>query len=211
MKIANIQKFSLIDYPGHISCVLFTQGCNFRCGYCHNPELVLPALFTKEISFDAVLDFLKSRKNKLEAVVITGGEPTIHEDLLYFCWEIKRMGFLLKLDTNGTNPKMLKKLITMRLVDHIAMDIKAPWDKYNIVTDVEAPIDNIKKSIKIIKESGLEHHFRTTFSEKMLNCADKDKIMQILPKNSPYIAQNFVNGPKILESFLSNNNNLVEK
>ena len=122
MNIGGIEKFSLIDYPGKISAIVFTQGCNFRCGYCHNPELVFPSLFRSSISEENVFSFLKKRIGKIQALVITGGEPTIQEDLIDFIKKVKQLGFLVKLDTNGSNPKVIKEIIKAKLVDYIAME-----------------------------------------------------------------------------------------
>ncbi len=116
MKIGGFQKFSLIDYPGKIAAVIFTQGCNFRCPYCHNPELVLPELFEKEIPFKEIMEFLKFRKEKLDGVVVTGGEPTLQADLSEVIRDIKNLGYSIKLDTNGTNPEVIKELIDEKLL-----------------------------------------------------------------------------------------------
>ncbi len=130
MKIGALQKFSLIDYPGKVCAIIFTVGCNFRCGYCHNPELVDPKQFPKPMPEEKIISFLQKRKGKLEAITITGGEPTLQPDLLSFLEQVKRHGYLVKLDTNGTNPNMLQQTIKDKLVDYIAMDIKGPLDRY---------------------------------------------------------------------------------
>lgn len=176
MLIGGLQKFSLLDYPGHISTIVFTQGCNFRCQFCYNPMLVWPITVgkLKNISSsedrrshplmkeDDFFDFLKNRVGKLDAVVITGGEPTLQKDLLEFMKKIKDLSFLIKLDTNGTNPGLLKKILSQKLVDYIAMDVKAPADKYEKITGVKPQLSKIKESIKMIRESGLPYEFRTT-------------------------------------------------
>ncbi len=162
MKIGALQKVSLIDYPRKVSSVIFTLGCNFRCGYCHNPQLVLPALFNNPISEEIVFSHLVKRKNKIEGVVISGGEPTIHNDLPDFIRKIKTFGFPVKLDTNGTNPQMLKILFAEKLVDYIAMDVKATFDKYDEVCGVKVNKDAIYKSIDLIKNSDIEKQFRIT-------------------------------------------------
>ena len=147
MKIGGLQKFSFIDYPNKTSAIIFTQGCNFRCAYCHNPELVYPEKYQVPISEEQVFAFLESRKNQLDAVVITGGEPTLQPDLIEFIKKVKAMGFLVKLDSNGSNPQVLEQVINQKLVDFIAMDIKAPFDKYDLVCCVPVNIDNIKRFI----------------------------------------------------------------
>jgi len=139
MIIGGLQRFSLIDYPGKISAILFTRGCNFRCPYCHNPELVDPQRYAEPWQEEEYWAFLQSRTQKLDAVVVTGGEPTLQEDLEPFLEKIRKMGFLIKLDTNGSNPDVLKDLLSANLVDYIAMDIKAPLEKYSEVAKV--PID----------------------------------------------------------------------
>ncbi|HEC86320.1 MAG TPA: anaerobic ribonucleoside-triphosphate reductase activating protein, partial [Thermoplasmatales archaeon] len=139
MIIGGFQRFSLIDYPGKICAIIFTQGCNFRCPYCHNPELVNPKLFQEPIDENDIFRFLEMRKGKLDAVEITGGEPTLQPDLIEFMRKIKAMGFLIKLDTNGTNPEVVEKIIKNKLVDYIAMDVKAPLEKYEKV--VRAKVD----------------------------------------------------------------------
>jgi len=182
MQIGGLQKLTLIDYPDKLACTVFLIGCNFRCPWCYSGELVLPEKNKKQfypvksdrvgakqfngarISEKEFFNFLKKRKDKLEGVVICGGEPTINKELPNFIKKIKKLGFLVKLDTNGSNPKMLKKLIAEHLLDYIAMDIKAPLsqDKYEKATGVKINLEDIKKSIDIIKNSGIEHEFRTT-------------------------------------------------
>ena len=162
MKIGGLQKLSLIDYPGRLSAVIFTTGCNFRCAFCHNPSLVVPEKYAEDIDEEAVIQFLEERKKYLGGVVITGGEPTIHSDLPLFIEKIKKMGYSVKLDTNGTNPEMIESLINKRLIDYIAMDIKATLKKYSSITCVNLDTEKIIKSIKLIKDSKISHEFRTT-------------------------------------------------
>jgi pyruvate formate lyase activating enzyme len=162
MKIGAFQKLSLIDYPWKISAVIFTQGCNFRCGFCHNPQLVLPELFEEQISEETVLEFLSKRKNKIEGVVITGGEPTLHNDLPDFIKKIKEFDYPVKLDTNGSNPKMLKSLIDENILDFIAMDIKTSFEKYSQLCCVDVNEQNISDSINIIKKAPVQNQFRIT-------------------------------------------------
>jgi pyruvate formate lyase activating enzyme len=150
MIIGGLQKFSLIDYPHKISAIIFTIGCNFRCPFCHNPELVNPKLYPEKIPEKDVLEFLESRRGKLDAVVITGGEPSLHKDLYQFISKIKYMGFLVKLDTNGTNPNILNRLIKDNLLNYIAMDIKGSLDRYEEIVGTKVDLGKIKKSINII-------------------------------------------------------------
>ncbi|MBA3064696.1 anaerobic ribonucleoside-triphosphate reductase activating protein, partial [Candidatus Woesearchaeota archaeon] len=148
MQIAGLQKLTLIDYPDKIACTIFLFGCNFRCGFCHNPELVLSDKPKKEYKEKKILDFLRQRKKYLDAICITGGEPLINFDLPELLKKIKGLGFLVKLDTNGSNPKRLKELISKKLVDYIAMDIKADKDNYNVLAEVKIDINQIEESIK---------------------------------------------------------------
>ena len=172
MIIGGLEKLSLLDYPDHLAAIVFTQGCNFRCHFCYNPMLVLPQSgkdveIKKEkgfspLSTEDLFLFLKERFGRLEGVVVTGGEPTIHPDLPEFIRKIKDIGYLVKLDTNGTNPEMLAGLIEAKLIDYIAMDMKAPFAKYSKTVNVNLDWDNIEKSVKIIMKSGLPYEFRTT-------------------------------------------------
>lgn len=160
MKIGGFHKFSLIDYEGKISAIIFTQGCNFRCPFCHNPELVIPELFANTISFDEIQKFLEKRKGIIDAVEFTGGEPLLQDDIAEKIMQIKEMGFLIKLDTNGSFPEVLLELT--ELVDYIAMDIKAPLEDYSEIA--KATIDKTKlfESIEIIKNKAKDYEFRTT-------------------------------------------------
>jgi len=203
MIIGGLVKFSLNDYPGKTSAVLFTRGCNFRCPYCHNPELVLPKQYASEICLEKIFSFLKSRKEKLDAVVITGGEPTWHTDLPKFLKEIKEMGFLVKLDTNGNNPEILKSIIQEKNIDYIAMDIKAPFEKYTEVSRTLLDTKKIKKSISLIINSGLPHEFRTTVAKPLTTFDDLRKIAERIKGADNYFLQRFVAGPKLNDQSFS--------
>lgn len=200
MLIGGLQRSSLIDYPAKISAVIFTQGCNFKCGYCHNPKLTN---YKGQVnSLLALYQFLKSRVGKLDAVVITGGEPTLQKDLADFISKIKKMGFLIKLDTNGTNPDVLKGLIKKNLLDYIAMDIKAPLEKYQKIAGVEVDAQKISESIKLIMNSNVEYEFRTTVIASQLGLKDFEKIGALINGAEKYYLQKFV--PKeILNPFLT--------
>jgi len=189
MRIGGLQKFSFIDYPNKTAAIIFTQGCNFRCEYCHNPELVYYNMFQVPMPEQQVLAFLESRKNQLDAVVITGGEPTLQSDLIDFIKKVKDMGFFVKLDTNGSNPQVLEAIINQKLVDFIAMDIKAPFDKYNLVCCVQVDIDNIKKSIDLIKKSGIDFLFRTTYDKSKLFDKDIQTVTDFLKVDNHYKVQ----------------------
>jgi pyruvate formate lyase activating enzyme len=162
MKIGGIQNLSLIDYPGKISIVLFTQGCNFKCIYCHNPQLVYPELFETPVCENEIFSLIDQRKNKIEGIVISGGEPTIHSDLPEFINKIKAFNLPVKLDTNGSNPGMLKELLDNNLVDYVAMDVKAGLEKYNLVCGIEVNIQSVLNSIKILNSSSISLQYRVT-------------------------------------------------
>jgi pyruvate formate lyase activating enzyme len=194
MKIAGFKKQSLIDYPGNISSVVFTQGCNFRCDYCHNPNLVLPEKYDTCFNEDDLFTYWNRYKHLLDAVCITGGEPCIHKDLPYFIHKIKQIGLKVKLDSNGTNPDMLKYLIKNQLIDFIAMDIKhvLELNHYNSSVGQTLSHQNFKhilKSIRLIEESEIEHEFRTTVA-KGLHTMDQIKSLKNRFKTS-YTIQNF--------------------
>jgi len=176
MKIGGLQKVSLIDYPGEISSIIFLQGCNFKCPYCHNPELVDSKLFGPCLQEKDVLEFLKTRIGKIDAVTITGGEPTIQNDLTPFIKRIKKMGFAVKLDSNG----------------FVAMDIKAPLEKYEKIARVSLKTDLIKESIKIILEAKIPHEFRTTVVQSLLAENDILKIAKLISGARRYTLQKFV-------------------
>jgi len=166
--IAGLTKLDLIDYPNKIACVVFTQGCNFRCRFCHNPDLLCAAKRNLEFNKkwaeneQKFFDFLQSRKGKLDAVVVTGGEPTLHQNLPDFLKRIKEFGFLVKLDSQGTNPAMLKQILNEQLVDYVAMDIKHIPQKYHLITGVKVDLQKINQSIKILQTSDVDYEFRTT-------------------------------------------------
>ena len=202
MKIGGLQKISLIDYPGKICAILFTQGCNFRCPYCHNPELVDPDLFEECIPEEDFFSFLEKRKGKLDAVSITGGEPTIQPDLVKFVERVKGMSYLVKIDTNGSRPEVLEKLIDRKLVDYIAMDVKAPFKRYREITGSDVKPDRIKQSIKVIMDSGIEYEFRTTVVKSLLNKNDLQKIGRLIKDARLYVLQKFVPSKSLDEKYL---------
>lgn len=191
--IGGLQKFSLIDYPGKVSAIIFTIGCNFRCGYCYNQDLIVPSQFRKTMQIYDIYTFLKSRIGKIDAVCITGGEPTLHKDLRNFILYIKEMGFLVKLDSNGTRPEILQNLIKENLIDYFAMDIKAPFIKYKDITKYDININKIKQSIKIIMNSNIDYEFRTTIEKSMLTKKDLIMIADQIKGAKKYYLQRFVN------------------
>ena len=202
MKIGGLQKVSLIDYPGLICATIFLQGCNFKCSYCHNPELVDTRLFQPCIKENEVLYFLNTRKGKLDAMVVTGGEPTIHDDLESFIKKIKKMGFAVKLDTNGSQPQVIKTLLDEKLLDFIAMDIKAPLEKYKSVVKVPVNADSIKESIQLILKSKITYEFRTTIVESQLEEKDILQIEKLISGAKSYALQKFVPAKTLDKKFL---------
>lgn len=165
MLIGGFQKLTLIDYPGKVATVVFTIGCNFRCSFCHNPELISPSLEMVKIgqeNEEAFFAFLKKRRGLLDGVCVTGGEPTVQRDLIPFLGRVKKMGFLVKLDTNGLRPEALREVLQQKLVDYIAMDVKHAPKKYALAMGAEIDMEKIKESVEIIKKSGLPYEFRTT-------------------------------------------------
>ncbi len=191
MLIGGLQKFSLIDYPKKIAAIVFTQGCSFLCHFCHNPSLVIKEQFTPPLSEKDFFSFLEKRKNKLEGVVISGGEPTLQKDLIEFIKKIKNFGFLVKLDTNGTNPEVLKFLIEKKLIDYIAMDIKASFKNYEKVIGRKINLENIKKSIKLIMDSEIDYEFRTTLVKNLHTKEDVLEILKSIKGSKVYILQSF--------------------
>lgn len=191
MVFGGIEKFTLIDYPGKIACMVYTIGCNFRCPYCHNPELVDETTEVR-ISERELFDFLETRRGMLEGVVITGGEPTMHHDLPRVMRDIKSRGFLVKLDSNGTNPQMLEEAIAEKLVDYIAMDMKAPLASYGQAVARPVDIAAIRRSIALIMASGVEYEFRTTIVKSMLSQEDIRQIGEEIRGAKQYVLQKFI-------------------
>ena len=202
MRIGGLQKLSLIDYPGKLAAVVFTQGCNFRCGYCHNPELVLPREYCPVVPEEEVMVFLRSRQEYLEGVVVTGGEPTVQEDLISFLDKLKRLGYLVKLDTNGSRPEVLKQLISLRLVNYVAMDVKASLGRYREIINAPVPVEKIKESIRLILEAGIPHEFRTTVVKAFHSSQDLLEIRSLAQGARQYNLQRARIDGKILDKSL---------
>lgn len=192
MKIGGLQRFSLIDYPEKICAIVFTQGCNFRCPYCHNPELSDPDRYESLIPEEEVFSFLEQRRGKLDAVSITGGEPTEQSDLTEFISRVKTMDYLVKIDTNGSHPDIMKSLIEKHLIDYIAMDVKAPPDKYRKITRSKIDPTLIKESIALILKSKVPHEFRTTVVKSQLDENDITTIAKLIKGGDCYVLQKFV-------------------
>jgi len=193
MEIGGLQKTTLIDFPGRIAATIFLCGCNFRCPWCYSPELVLPEKIRNQpkITERELFKFLKSRKELLEGIVICGGEPTIDKNLLDFIKKIKNLGFLIKLDTNGSNPQMLKNLIDRKMIDYVAMDIKGPKEKYNQLTGVKIDIKKIQKSTDILRDGEIDYEFRTTIVPSLHTKEDIIEMAEWIKGAKRYYLQNF--------------------
>jgi pyruvate formate lyase activating enzyme len=192
MRIGGFQKLTLIDFPGVIATTVFTVGCSFRCPFCHNPELVIknqfPALNNME---DEFFLHLSKRIGKLEGVCITGGEPTIQPDIIEFIKKIKAMGFLVKLDSNGTRPDVLRKIFKEKLVDFVAMDIKSSPENYSKTVGLTADIERIKLSVEMIMNSGVAYEFRTTVVPGIHSEKDFVKIAKWIQGAPAYYLQEY--------------------
>ncbi len=202
MKISGLQKLTLLDYPGRMACTVFTYGCNFRCGFCHNALLV-----TEEnndiISEDEFFSFLRKRQGILDGVCISGGEPTLQSDLTEFIEKAKALGYSVKLDTNGSRPDVLKSLIDKKLIDYVAMDIKNSIEKYSMTCGCEVDISAIKESVSTIIESGIDHEFRTTTVKEYHTAEDFESIADWLKGDSKYFLQHFEDSGNLIGDNLS--------
>jgi pyruvate formate lyase activating enzyme len=203
MKIGYVQKTSFIDYPGKISAVIFTQGCNFHCPYCHNPELVDTSRYGDTVDMGDVYEFLEKRRGKLDAVVISGGEPTLQPGLTDFLQKVKTMGYLVKLDTNGSRPNIIQEAISEKVLDYIAMDIKAPWEKYSLVAGSLVNITHIKESIAVLMASDIDYEFRTTIVNTLLHPGDIMNIAKMIPGARLYVLQKFVSSKHVDQTYIN--------
>lgn len=190
MKIGGLQKNSLIDFPGRISCVVFVTGCNFDCPYCHNPDLVQGRPASPPISSLAgLMEFLHRRRGLLDGVVITGGEPSLQPDLAEVCQEIKSLGFSIKLDTNGSRPGVLQRLLGEGLLDYIAMDLKTAPERYSPLICRSCDVSAIRESVRLILASGLPHEFRTTCIKPLIDEAAVDAMGALVAGADRHILQ----------------------
>jgi pyruvate formate lyase activating enzyme len=191
MLIGGFQPFSLSDFPGRSAAIVFTQGCNYRCPYCHNRSLwsheAVESLYTEE----AVFEFLHNRRGKLDGVVVTGGEPSLQSGLAGFLSQVKSLGFAVKLDTNGSKPEVIRGLVADGLIDYVAMDVKAPYSKYDALCGIPVNINYIAETVKVIVSAGIPHHFRTTFYPTLLDENDIQQIQAMLPATSKYLLQKY--------------------
>ncbi|MDY0096930.1 MAG: anaerobic ribonucleoside-triphosphate reductase activating protein [Candidatus Dojkabacteria bacterium] len=211
MTITGFQKSTLLDYPGKVAALIFTYGCNLRCAYCHNPELVIqPCIPSSILKEEYILEYLKQRKDLLDAVVITGGEPTIQKDLIPFMQKIKDIGYLLKLDTNGTDSKIVKKILDLGIVDYWAMDIKYEKELYIQKLEKNINYEEIEESINLLKKYAKDYEFRTTFVKGIHTIDSAKGIGELIDGSKRYYIQNFRPG-KTIDPTLNNQNSFTTK
>jgi pyruvate formate lyase activating enzyme len=192
MIFGGIQENSMIDFPGKLACVLFVPGCNFRCPYCHNPSLALSQIDPENtLTIQAAIDFLRERLGFLDGVVITGGEPTLQPELLSVCQRIKRLGYPIKIDTNGSRPKTIETLFAAGVIDYIAMDVKGDPKQYAPQIWPNGDPASILSSIRLILGSGVAHEFRTTCIHPLVNLPVIKKISRLVEGADLYVLQQF--------------------
>jgi len=198
MDFVGIDKFSLLDFDGYISVVLFAPKCNFRCPFCHNGDSVLRA--SSSIPFNEIIDYLNSRKGVIDAIVVTGGEPTLMDDLFEKINILKKMGYLIKLDTNGTNPDVLQKLLSAHLLDYVAMDIKNGESMYALTSGVKSvDIASIKQSISLIMNSGIDYEFRTTLVKEFHNLDSIQEMSKLINGANKLYLQHFIDREGVIQ------------
>ncbi len=202
MDFFGLMKLTLLDYPGHVACTVFTGGCNFRCPFCHNTPIVMRDEAGR-ISEQEILEFLIRRKGVLEGVCISGGEPLLSDGLISFMGKVKSLGYLVKLDTNGSFPKRLEKVIESGFCDYIAMDIKNSLEEYSKAAGVSIDIADIKRSIDLIRNSGIEHEFRTTVVRELHSVAGIEALARLIEGEDKYFIQSYRENENVLIKGLS--------
>ena len=203
MVFGGFQKLTLLDFPGKVSCTLFTKGCNFLCPFCHNALLVTTPQDSPSYTEEEILAFLKKRQGILEGVCITGGEPLLYS-LEDFLTKVKALGYSVKLDTNGSFPDKLKSLVEKQLVDYVAMDIKNSFAKYPLTSGVEnLNLDNIKQSINFLLEGNVDYEFRTTVTNELHTIQDIEEISLFIKGAPKYFIQNFLDSGNIIGTSLT--------
>lgn len=204
MLILGLQKTTLLDYPGMIASTIFTGGCNFKCPYCHNKDLVMPPSDVIAYSEKKIISHLNQRKNILDGVCITGGEPTLHKDLPEFIAKIKDLGFFVKLDSNGTNPDMIKSLVYNGLLDYVAMDIKHSKEKYNTIASMKSfDLKPIEESVDFLKEGHIDYEFRTTIMKECHTADDIVSIGEWLQNAQAYYLQSYKESEQVINPVFS--------
>jgi pyruvate formate lyase activating enzyme len=205
--IYSLTPFSLLDYPDKIACILWFAGCNMRCSYCYNPEIVLGK---GTISYGKALSFLLSRKNLLDAVVFSGGECVMHKNIIPLITEVKKLGFLVKIDTNGSSPEVMQKLLFYRLINYVALDFKAPKSKFNAVTKSDL-YEHFEKTLDLILKQKIPFEVRTTFHSDLLTEEDLEEMIRFLESKNyvgNYYIQYFRNNAKTLDELGHSNNSI---
>ena len=201
MKFYGMQKMTLLDYPGYVACTLFTGGCNFRCPFCHNALLVLDLDENYTIPEEEVLAFLKKRQGLLDGVCVTGGEPLINKDIGDFLSKVKELGFKIKLDTNGTNPALLKELVSQKLVDYVAVDIKNSPEKYAETVGLKSfDMSTIKQTVNFLMSGCVDYEFRTTVTKQFHTEKSMEEAARFIRGAKRYFLQNFVDSGNLIGS-----------
>jgi pyruvate formate lyase activating enzyme len=201
MKFSGLQRTTFSDFPGKVAAIVFTKGCNFRCPFCHNPELVAGPS-DAELSEADVLAFLESRRGRLGGLVVTGGEPTLHAGLAEFLASVRALGLATKLDTNGSRPDVLRRLLDEELLDFVAMDVKAPLRKYDVLAGCAVDPARVEESIRLIVASGIDHEFRTTALHRFLDDDDILEIGETVRGAQRYVLQPFVSAHTLDDSLV---------
>lgn len=203
MRIGGLMKLTLLDYPGRVACTVFLEGCNFRCPFCHNSHLA-EARSEDSIVEEEFFEFLEKRKGVLDGVCVSGGEPLMNDDVISFLQKIKDMGYSIKIDTNGSYPKRLEKVIELGLCDYVAMDIKNSFDKYGMTAGIEnANINSVVESIELLKKSEIPHEFRTTVVKEFHKSCDLEEIAQLVGKDEKLFIQPFRMSENVFDKTLN--------
>ncbi len=203
MVIDGFEQVTLVNYPGYVACIIFTRGCNFKCPFCQNGTLLNNDASQGKIKEQDIFSYLDKRKKIIDGLCISGGEPLLQKDLRLFIQKVKDLGFKVKLDTNGSNPQLLKELIDEHLLDYVAMDVKNTWDKYGLtIGHKHFDTSVIMESIKILKESAIDHEFRTTMVKEFHTLEDIKKICYYLGSTEKYYLQNFVDSENVIKKGL---------
>ena len=192
MEIIGFEKLSLVDFDTHTACTLFTAGCNFRCPFCHNGDLVINPTEFQRVTDDDIFGYLNKRKGLIDAVVITGGEPTLQKDLPKFAKRIKDLGFAVKLDTNGTNPEMLKRLVKEKLIDYVAMDVKSSKEGYQKAIGLKGFPSKVAESVEYLKTNAIDYEFRITLVDELITLSDIQQMADWLKNSKIIVLQRFV-------------------
>ena len=210
VEIKGLQKTTLIDFPGKIACIVFLPNCNFNCGFCFNRQLVKAPEELETVSEKGFFDFLEKRKKWLDGVVITGGEPTLQSDLQDFIRKIRALGFLVKLDTNGSNPSVLEKLLKEKLVDFVAMDIKSSLQNYEKATNCKVDLNRISKSAELIMKAAPDYEFRCTVLPKFFSKEDALAVGEWLKGAKKFVLQQFREQADLIDARFKKENKYSE-